>query len=288
MSRANPAVTVLPVVLFSILDHSLRRHDDQERVIGTLLGERSPDGTQVEIKASFAVPHGESSDGVEVDMEYHKQMLALHLKANPREVLVGWYASTLELNAFSALIQNFYGSAGDGTAPFPAIHLTMAADPAQGMQVKTYVSSSVGVTPERVENSCLFVPISHTVTYGEQGDRSAVDAIAAATHTDSRKAQIPTTLTMLRNALNDTLDMIARVQQYVGNVVKDEAAMRTPENQAIGRFLMDALSVRPSLDPEAIEKMFNSLLQDVLMVSYLARTVREQIEISTQLALVAQ
>ena len=29
---------------------------------------------------------------VEVDMDYHKTMLGVHLKANPREVLIGWYA----------------------------------------------------------------------------------------------------------------------------------------------------------------------------------------------------
>jgi len=28
---------------------------------------------------------------VEVDMDYHKTMLGLHLKANPKEVLIGWY-----------------------------------------------------------------------------------------------------------------------------------------------------------------------------------------------------
>ena len=63
---------------------------EQERVIGTLLGVRSDDGTEVEIRNCFGVGHNESQEQVEVDMEYHKTMLALHLKANPREVLVGW------------------------------------------------------------------------------------------------------------------------------------------------------------------------------------------------------
>jgi len=88
---------------------------DQERVIGTLLGVRSDDGTEVEIRNCFGVGHNESQEQVcayggvrgrerdtgrllirlaqlqvEVDMEYHKTMLGLHLKANPREVLVGW------------------------------------------------------------------------------------------------------------------------------------------------------------------------------------------------------
>ena len=28
---------------------------------------------------------------VEVDMDYHKTTLQVHLKANPKEVLIGWY-----------------------------------------------------------------------------------------------------------------------------------------------------------------------------------------------------
>jgi len=27
----------------------------------------------------------------EVDMDYHKAVLGVHLKANPKEVLIGWY-----------------------------------------------------------------------------------------------------------------------------------------------------------------------------------------------------
>lgn len=104
-------------------------------------------------------------------MEYHKSMYALHLRANPQEVLVGWYATTSELNAFSALIQNFYSSQGDGTFPYPAVHLTMETDPEAGMKVQTFTSSSVGITPERIADSCLFVPIPHEIRYADN-DRS--------------------------------------------------------------------------------------------------------------------
>lgn len=167
MSRPSPTITIDPVVLFSILDHSLRRQEGQDRVIGTLLGVRSQDGTELAIRSSFAVPHNESADQVEVDMEYHKSMYALHLRANPREVLVGWYATTSDLNAFSALVQNFYSSQGDGTYPYPAVHMTMETNPEAGMQVKTYTSSVVGVTQERMADSCLFVPIDHEIIYAD-------------------------------------------------------------------------------------------------------------------------
>ncbi len=52
-----------PTVLFNICDSFIRRNDQQERVIGTLLGSLSSDGT-VEIRNSYAVPHNESLDQV--------------------------------------------------------------------------------------------------------------------------------------------------------------------------------------------------------------------------------
>ena len=103
------SVVINSQALFSILDHSLRRNVDQERVIGTLLGVRNEDGAEVEIRNCFAVGHNESQEQVglqkspfygnytdnvvkvEVDMDCHKTMLGLHLKANPKEVLIGWY-----------------------------------------------------------------------------------------------------------------------------------------------------------------------------------------------------
>jgi translation initiation factor 3 subunit F len=84
-------VTIHPVALFSILDHYLRRKDDQDRVIGTLLGVRTgSEADTVEVRSSFAVLHSETSEQVAVDMEYHRTMYELHHKVNPKEVIVGW------------------------------------------------------------------------------------------------------------------------------------------------------------------------------------------------------
>ena len=89
LRRTPSLVTIHPVVLFSILDHYLRRTDSQDRVIGTLLGTRS-ESDVIEVKSSFAVLHSETSEQVAVDMDYHKAMYELHHKVNPREVIVGW------------------------------------------------------------------------------------------------------------------------------------------------------------------------------------------------------
>lgn len=63
-SQAPLTASIEPVVLFSILDHALRRNANQKRVIGTMLGVRSDDGTEIEIRNCFAVPHNESNEQV--------------------------------------------------------------------------------------------------------------------------------------------------------------------------------------------------------------------------------
>lgn len=121
-SRSLSSVSVHPVALFSIVDHYLRRREDASdtRVIGTLLGTRTE--TEVEIRTAFAVPHDETEDQVIVAIEYHRSMLELHTRANPGEVILGWFATGSELNTYSALIHDFYNKE---TAPYSAVHLTL-------------------------------------------------------------------------------------------------------------------------------------------------------------------
>jgi len=90
-SRIPQNVIILPVVFFTILDHYLRRTDQQERVIGTLLGRRTEN--EIEIRTAFAVLHSETDEQVAVDTEYHRTMYELHRKVNPKEGIVGWYVT---------------------------------------------------------------------------------------------------------------------------------------------------------------------------------------------------
>ncbi|KAL8775676.1 MAG: hypothetical protein Q9209_000172 [Squamulea sp. 1 TL-2023] len=268
--------------IFAILDHSLRRNADQERVIGTLLGVRSEDGQDVEIRNCFAVGHTETQEQVEVDMDYQKQMLALHLKANPKEVLVGWYATSAELNTFSALIQNFYGGQGDGTWPFPAVHLTISTDAGKDIEARTYISAPVGVTAERAADSAAFIPVPHEIRYGE-AEKSGLELISGAKDNPDRTASAITDIESLENAIEEVLNMLDRVSKYVEAVIDEEAEPST----ALGQFLLNALALAPKVDPEDIERDFNNHIQDVLVVSYLANTIRTQIDLSNRLATAA-
>ena len=248
-STAPVNVTVHPQALFSILDHASRRPLEQDRVIGTLLGVRSEDGTEVEVRNCYAVPHTETTEQVEVDMDYQKQMLALHLRSAPKEVLVGWYATSRELNTFSALIQNFYGQQGEGTWPHPAVHLTVSTTAGQDVEVDTYISAPIGVTMERAADSCLFIPVPHEIKYGE-AEKSGLEIIATARDREDRTQLLQTDLETLERAIEQVLEMLERVSNYVSNVLDEEAE----PSSALGQYLMNTLSLAPKVEPDEIEK----------------------------------
>ncbi|MCJ1343071.1 hypothetical protein MMC31_001262 [Peltigera leucophlebia] len=275
-------VIIQPQAIFSILDHSLRRNADQERVIGTLLGTRSEDGSEVEIRNCFAVGHTETQEQVEVDMEYQKQMLALHLKANPKEILVGWYATSVELNTFSALIQNFYGGHGDGTWPHPAVHLTVGTEPGKEIEARTYISAPVGVTAERAADSAVFIPVPHEIKYGE-AEKSGLELIAGAKDNENRTADVLTDIESLERAIEEVLGLLERVSKYVEAVIDEDA----PPSSALGQFLLNTLALAPKVEPADIERDFNNHIQDVLVVAYLSNTIRTQIDLSNRLATAA-
>src|SRR4051812_48377079 len=107
-SRTPTHVTIHPVALFSILDHYLRRTDEQPRVIGTLLGVRSGvENAVVQVRSSFAVLHSETSEQVAADMEYHRTMYELHHKVHPKEVIVGWSVFLLLLPCVKVIINEW-------------------------------------------------------------------------------------------------------------------------------------------------------------------------------------
>lgn len=92
-----------PAVLASVLDAHLRRNTQQDRVFGTLLGVRDVQAGTVELRNAFGVPYEVRGKGqVTIDMDHHRAMLDLHLKVNPREVVVGWCVRPSSLSSIDS------------------------------------------------------------------------------------------------------------------------------------------------------------------------------------------
>ncbi|KAJ8120153.1 hypothetical protein ONZ43_g3069 [Nemania bipapillata] len=258
-------VNIQPQAILSILDHAIRRDTPatpttSSRVIGALIGSRSEDGSDVSVVSSFAIPHTENEDQVEVDVEYQKNMLSLHLKANPREALLGWYTTSPELNSFSALIQNFFASPETGTFPHPAVHLTVSTEPGADVQLRAYISSPVAVNAERAAESCLFIQVPHKLAYND-AERSALDLISSAKDNETRVAPVSSDVDSLANSLENTIGLLDRVSEFVSAIIDEEQE----PNNALGQYLMGALALAPKVDPVQIEADFNNHVQDVLM-----------------------
>ncbi|KAJ7780942.1 JAB1/Mov34/MPN/PAD-1 ubiquitin protease-domain-containing protein [Mycena metata] len=277
--RTPSSITIHPVALFSILDHYLRRTDDQPRVIGTLLGTRSADNTTIHVRSSFAVLHSENDEQVAVDMEYHRTMYELHSRVTPKETIVGWYSTGSNLNTYSALIQNFYSQE---TAPHQAIHVALNTGAEEGEEagVQAYVSSPVGVFPK--PENCIFVPVPVRLQF-QDAERSGLDLLTQTALAPTLTTPQPTpSIAHLDATLASVAQMLDRVLAYVRQVLSGEVE----GDKALGRYLMDTLGVGAIGEKGSEDKAFNASLQDTLMISYLANLVRAQAEVSSRLALV--
>lgn len=272
-------VIIQAQALFQILDHALRKQRNRERVIGTLLGVRSDDGLELEIRNAYTIPHEESDDLVTVSVDYNRTMYALHKRAHPKDVILGWYATSSDLNNLSALVQDFYGQPGGGTFPYPAVHLTVEATSAnRDVDVRTYISSPVGVSAERIAGNCIFVPVPNEIRYSEV-EQGALSVISKAMDKESRAVDVVSDIKALEETLLEVREMIARVSDYVSGVIDGSK----PANVAVGKYLLKCLSLVPSITKENMEALFNSHMQDVLMVMYLANTVKTQLQLSSRL-----
>jgi translation initiation factor 3 subunit F len=282
-SRSLTGVQVHPVALFSILDHYLRRSDPEPeeeelnedgtpkekangsenasttRVIGTLLGTRTE--SEVEIKSCFAVPHHETSEQVQVDMDYHKTMFELHQRVNPEEVIVGWYATGPNINMYTSLIQDFFSRE---TAPHQAVHLTVDTEVRNDMGVKAYVSSPVGLSV-KPENA-VFIPLPVTLL-SAPSERPSLSLLARTNgglQSTTGGAMMLNDMDALSASFETVQGQLKRVLQYVRDVIEG----KRKGDPVVGRYVIDAVSTVPigsgfdaASGASELETLFNSHLQ---------------------------
>jgi translation initiation factor 3 subunit F len=269
---AQVNVKVHPVVIFNILDQYVRRGEKQDRVIGTLLGSFS-DGT-IEIKNSFPVPHTES-DQVAVDMEFHRNMYELHQKTAPKEVIVGWYATGLDINENSVMIHEFYSK--ETSIPTPAhllVDTTFSQDTTMGL--RAYIGTPVTFGDKQLGS--YFQPIPLEIRSMDI-DRVGLDIISRTKESTSGVSEFYSDLHNLEGSISTLATLLDSVSEYVEKVVDG----KIPADPAIGRFLSKAVSALPTFDADTIEKIFNNNVQDLLMVVYLGNLTRTQIALAEKL-----
>lgn len=288
--RPPTLITVHPSVIASILTHHSRRPDGTEggesnenaaptpRVIGTLMGSRSENGQEIDVRSCFAVPHKEDENQIAVDMPFQQGMVQLLAKNGAKEQIVGWYATHPELNAYSALIQNYFSGE---TTPHPSIHLTIDTEltaSGKGLGVKGWVSTQLGLTP-KPENA-VFLPVPVEIKYAAS-ERAALDLLT----TEPTPSPALPPLPALSSSLSQLSTLIEQALNYVQSVNSGE---RAPDAQ-VGQYLLEGLGrwSAPAGSSED-EGGVKAGLQDTLTVAYLSNLVRSQVELAGRLALLQQ
>ncbi|KAG5081328.1 hypothetical protein AAZX31_02G239200 [Glycine max] len=270
-SSQSLSAKVHPLVVFNICDCYVRRPDQAERVIGTLLGSILPNGT-VDVRNSYAVPHSESVDQVALDIEYQHSMLLSHQKVNPKEVIVGWYSTGLGVTGGSALIHEFYSR----EVPNP-IHLTVDTGFTKGAcTIKAYVSHNLSLGDRQIAAQFQEIPLDLRMV---EAERIGFDTLKA-----TAVNKIPSDLEGMEASMGHLLALIDDIHKYVDDVVEGRI---DPDNK-IGRFISDAVGSIPKLPSSAFEKLVNDSLQDHLLLLYLSSITRTQLSLAEKLNTAAQ
>lgn len=155
-------VKIHPLVIFQILDRFLRRSEEQDRIIGALLGQ--VENGIAEVTNSFAVPHLENDDEVAVGKDFHTQMYELHQRVNESEVLIGWYATTMEgsitlIDEHTCLMHEFYGS----VCEMP-VHLVVDTNlHHDDLQISAFVSTPLEVVQSALINQFKQIPVTQFI-----------------------------------------------------------------------------------------------------------------------------
>jgi len=235
----------------------------------------------IDIRSSFPVPHKET-ENFAVDTEFLSTMLQLHQKANPKEVIVGWYATGSDLNENSLLIHDFFcKETKDTKDAHPIIHLTVDASLiGSGMGIKAY--SLTSLTLPFSDNKAMgsqFQPIKLDIETVEAEQTAVENLMRSKSEKGESQTSLDTDLGNIETVISKVLEDLELISEYVEKVVKGEIRA----NPAIGRFLSDAVASLPKFDTQSYEKMFNDSLQDLLMIVYLSNLVRTQLSISEKL-----
>lgn len=272
---------VHPLVVMSVLDHHTRRQEGAGRVIGTLLGRKY--GDKVEVTNCFAVPHAERGDEVAIGKDFNRQMLALHLRSNKNEAVVGWYATALpdeELGDFkciadtSSLIHEFYSSECEDDPVHLVIDTSLKGNT---VSVKAFKSTPVQVKGEPLAN--MFHEIKLKMRYSESEQICVDKMIEHQVDEGSVYCGEDDSLNGLRISMERLLQMLEVASSYVDKVVDGSI----DADDKIGRCIVDTLNSVPRIPTEDFDNMFNESLQDLLMITYLSNMTRAQLTIAEKL-----
>jgi len=319
ISGSVSQAVVHPNVIFNVCDSYVRRNDNVERVIGTLLGHYDAKTNRLEVTNSYAVPHNvqHATGQVLLDVEFHRAMIELHARVNPKEIVIGWYSTGDGIVPASSLIHEFYAKEMGMNISAP-LHLTFDVEfkdtdnlvrawvgrsldfgvsslaRRRELEKKEAVKSGKEEKKEQHQNedededdededmgmsSACFQEIA-CVTNFELAERVGFDALSA-TKTE-------------KNAENSSA--VEGLKKTVEKIEKllDECKIRAEENggesssvvvgnSRVGRQVAEVLRATPQLTNDQFARVFGESGRDCMMVSYVANVAKVQLQLAEKL-----
>ena len=291
------------------IERYIRRQETQERVIGTLLGSVGSDGV-VDVRNSYAVPHNEQNGQVYVDVEFHRAMVELHQKVNPKEQVVGWYSTGDGVIPTDALIHEFY--AHECVNP---VHVTldvnfsqqdrsklMRAWVGQSLAIGAKTASAESAAGDKAAAAAAVASKSGAEEgAGKEEDPAAatgapptaihfqeiglvnvfedVERIGVGLLSQPASDKIGSEMEGLEHTVAKLSGMLEQSAAYVSGVCDG----KIPADAEIGRYLADTLAAVPRLTRDQFEKLFGDSIQDVLLVMYLSNITKMQLMLAEKL-----
>lgn len=294
LTREAPlAVHVHPLVVFSILDHYNRRADTK-RVLGTLLGVKSENA--VEITNCFAIRHEEAADfeHVALGKKLHDQMLELTGRIHKKEVVVGWYTTTVADTPFpsnNVVVHGFYCDQTDD----PVILEVDTLLRNNRMGVKAFTISPLLLDDDAVgnvlrehpvqlemspqERICLDNMLHGGAIMGGGGEQKGLLAFAAEGGEGACETKIDGNLAGLEGTLGTLQGLLDTVSAYVDDVVDG----KREKDHAIGAAIAAGMASVPRLRPELFQRSFADNVQDLVLVDFLTSLTRAQLKVAEKL-----
>jgi len=296
---------IYPSVIVNILSHHQRRPENDERVIGVLLGTYKE--SKVTISDSFAVQTKiKNEEIVSFEEEMFGTLLKLKRQVNPNEIMVGWYSTLtkkITINYISALLDRVFSQQSKERGNPAPVYVTVHTDlDNERLQVRAWRGKLFNfpllepdvpdITPEEVEagddvvHKFVQVPLKLIATDSE---KIALDVIlkSPVDKTAEDPSEVPfdspsTIESDMDQMVNNLVNMMCDFQDVHSQVKKilSEEVKSDPE---LAWQITSALANSPNLQGSVLDKQTGERVNDLLMVKLLVVMTKAQVAISKHL-----
>ena len=177
------------------------------------------------------------------------------------------------MNDSSLLLHEFYGQ--DVEQP---VHLLLDLGLGERrMMSKAYVLRRLALGQRQL--GVMFQDIKLRVLFSSEADRIGLDTLVKTMGTGTGGTVQISEADSIEVTTRKVLSTLDALSKYVANVKQGSA----PPDAEVVQLLQDAMTAAPRLPLQTFDKIFNSRVQDMLVVVYLANLTRAQLTLAEKL-----